>query len=118
MLYIDLNPKRACKVKHPKHNEFSSYAYYAHGKEDPLMTPAPSYLEMGITPERRQAAYRALIDEILKNDWQEKQPYSSVCFIGDPEWATAKHQELREIQKARVAVWKAIYRQRFRSTVP
>ena len=113
MLYIDLNPKRAYKVKHPRDNEYSSYAYYADGKEDPLITPAPSYIELGKTAEQRQQAYQAMVTEILRNDWKEKKPYSSSYFIGDPEWVTRKHRELREIQSEQYAAWRERYINRF-----
>jgi len=113
MQYIDLNPKRAHKVKHPRNNQYSSYAYYAHGAEDPLITPAPSYLELGPTDERRQIAYRTMIEEILQNDWKEKKPYSSVCFIGDPDWTTRKHREIKEVRKAQYEDWSARYQRRF-----
>ena len=92
MLYIDLNPKRAGKVRDPKQNEWSSFAYYAYGKEDLLITPAPSYLELALTDERRKACYLAMIEEILQNDWKEKKGYSSVSFIGNPYWVIKKNQ--------------------------
>lgn len=113
MTYIDLNPKRARKVKHPKQNEFSSYHYYAYGKADPLVTPAPVYLEMAATPERRQALYRERVELILQNDWKEKRPYSSVCFIGNPEWVNRKMRVLRGIQKDYYREWQKRYTARF-----
>lgn len=113
MLYVDLNPKRAGKVSHPHENEFSSYAYYSHGKEDPLITPAPSYLELGLNPARRQEAYRQLVEEILKNDWREKRPYSSCPFIGNPDWVHRKTFELRENSRSRYLLWKQKYREKF-----
>lgn len=113
MLYIDLNPKRAGKVNHPKDYPFSSFAYYAYGKEDSLLTPAPSYVELGSTPQRRQEAYRAMIEEILKNDWKEKKPYSSVPFIGDPDWVIKKSLELKEISRERFQRWRERYKEKF-----
>jgi len=113
MLYIDLNPKRADKVKHPDDNEYSSYAYYAHGHEDPLITPAPSYLELATTAERCQKAYQALVKEILQNDWKEKKPYSSAHFIGDPQWVLRRNRALRQIRREQFAEWKERYTSRF-----
>lgn len=114
MLYIDLNPKRAGKARHPRANEYSSFRYYAYGKDDPLLTPAPSYLELGKTPKRRQKCYQAMIAEILKNDWKEKRPYSSTPFIGNPDWVKLKIEELKSIRRERYRLWKAMHRQRFR----
>jgi len=105
--------KRAGKVRHPKANGYSSFRYYAYGEEDPLITPAPSYLELATTEKCRQACYQELIVEILKNNWKEKQPYSSVAFIGNPEWALGKLEELKSIRRERFRLWKAIHRQRF-----
>jgi len=113
MLYIDLNPKRAHKVSHPQDNEYSSYAYYAHGQADPLITPAPSYLALATTTERRQRVYQALVEEILKNDWKEKKPYSSVYFIGNPDWVIRKNRQIKEIRKEQFAAWKERYATRF-----
>ena len=114
MLYIDLNPKRAGKVRHPRSNEYSSFRYYAYGKDDPLITPAPSYLALAATPKRRQQCYRAMVTDILKNDWKEKKPYSSEPFIGNPDWVKLKIEELKSIRRERQRLWKAIHRQRFR----
>ena len=118
MLYIDLNPKRAYKVKHPRHNEYSSFGYYAYGSDDPLITPAPSYLDLSTTPKHRQAAYLAMIQEILKNDWKEKKPYSSTCFIGNPNWVNWKTRKIEEIRKDQYADWKERHALRFGENVP
>lgn len=113
MFYIDLNPKRAGKVSHPDKNEFSSYAHYAFGAVDPLITPAPSYLDLGTTPERRQQSYQFLVEEILKQDWKEKRPYSSVYFIGDPNWVIQKNRILQQIKQEQRTLWKKRFKERF-----
>ncbi len=113
MRYIDLNPKRAGKVFHPDDNQFSSYRYYAHGENDPLITPAPSYLTLGNTPEQRQSEYRALVEHLLQNDWKNKQPYSSQPFIGNPDWVLHKSKQLDQIYQQKIANWKQRYRERF-----
>lgn len=113
MIYIDLNPKRAGKVSHPKDYPFSSFSYYAYGEENPLITPAPAYVELGSIPQRRQEAYRALIEEILKNDWKEKKPYSSVPFIGDPDWVTKRSIVLKDVSRRRFRRWKERYKEKF-----
>ncbi len=113
MLYVDLNPKRSGKNRHPQNNEFSSYSYYAEGNPDPLITPAPSYLDMAATPEKRQAAYRSLVEEILKNDWKEKKPYSSLPFIGNPDWVIRKTRALKIVSRERYLRWQKRYQLKF-----
>jgi len=54
MQYVDLNPFRAKIVKHPKNYRWSSFAYYAYGKSDPLITPSPSYLSLSNNDFDRQ----------------------------------------------------------------
>lgn len=95
MYYIDLNPKRAHIVRHPRQYRWSSYNYYAHGIPDRLITPAPCYINLGETSRIRQKNYRTMVEAILKNDWKEKKPYSSVQFIGDPEWVTGRMEQLK-----------------------
>lgn len=113
MFYIDLNPKRAGMVKYPEEYKWSSYHYYAHGKEDRLITSAPSYLEMGKTPEERQNIYKTMVGEILKDDWKAKKPYSSIPFIGDPIWVKEKYEELARIKREKKREWQERYFQRF-----
>ncbi len=113
MLYLDLNPKRARKVSHPQKNTWSSYAYYAHGKSDPLITPALVYLELGQTPKERQSVYQSMVEEILKNDWKEKKPYSSIPFIGNPQWVKNRSEKLKTEQWLKTFEWKTRYNQKF-----
>lgn len=102
MTYIDLNPKRAKMVKHPKYNSCSSFAHYAYGKKDELIDEAPSYTQLGKTPDERQRVYLKLVDEIIKNDWEKREPYSSVNFIGNPDWVIKKSKALhKECEKKR-----------------
>lgn len=113
MLYIDMNPKRAHKVNHPRENQWSSYGYYAYGKEDPLISPAPSYLLLGSNARERQKNYRELVVEILKNDWKEKKPYSSEKFIGNSDWVIMRGRELRDRSRGDYKSWINRYRERF-----
>lgn len=117
ILYIDFNPKRAGKVTHPRHNEFSSYRCYALGEKDPLITPPATYLALGTTPEKRQAAYRALVQQILQCDWAEKRPYSSVLFIGDPSWVLQRSLEIKALRRQIYQEWKARHRARYASNL-
>lgn len=93
IVYIDLNPYRAGKVEHPKDNEWSSFAYYAYGKEDALITPAPSYLALGNTDATRQKIYREMVNSLLVQPRAVN--ISQTYFIGDPDWVTAKYKELK-----------------------
>jgi putative transposase len=113
MFYNDLNPKRARMVIHPKDYAWSSFHFYAYGKEDSLITTAPCYLALGRTPRERQEIYRKMVEEILKNDWKEKRPYSSAYFIGNPEWVRKKNRELEEIRQRKWIEWKERFKSKF-----
>lgn len=101
MSYSDLNQYRAGKVKHPKHNKWSSYQYYAYGKKDPLITPSPSYLALGNTDAEQQHAYRCMVESLIEN--ADTINISHTYFIGDPEWVIKKYMELREMMKKKMS---------------
>lgn len=69
--YIELNAPVAGLAKSPEEYRWSSYIYYALGKEDPLITPAQWYIELGTTETERQRAYKTFIYEGLESDWEE-----------------------------------------------
>lgn len=96
MYYQDLNSYRAGKVSHPRKNKWSSYQYYAHGQQDPLITPAPSYLGMADTPEERQRMYRENVDCIIGKEGLRKRDYSTAQYIGDPTWVRERYEEMQE----------------------
>jgi putative transposase len=60
MRYIELNPVRAGMVSHPSEYPWSSYHFNALGQANDLLRPSHEYLQLGMTDEARQAAYRAL----------------------------------------------------------
>ena len=91
MAYGDLNGVRCGRDKLPEEAKWSSYAYYAYGKEDPLITPAVSYLALGETAEKRRRAYRGMVQELIK---QDKINISNTCFIGDPDWVKKQYEGL------------------------
>ena len=100
MIYHDLNEVRCGKSNDPTHNELSSYAHYAEGKEDPLLTDPDFYLTLGRTPRERQLAYRALVLEILTIAPRKKNgAYTQQLYIGDPLWVEEKTKELKELRK-------------------
>jgi len=94
MAYIDLNQHRVKKVPHPRKNTWSSYRYYAHGRPDPLITPAPSYLALGRIPLERRREYRAMVEALMEH--REMMNISHTSFIGDPAWVIRKYRELCE----------------------
>jgi len=113
MFYVELNPKRADMVKHPKDYNWNSYRYYAYGEKNPLIDPPESYLSLGKTPKERQRKYRQMVEEILKDDWKEKKPYSSQPFIGDPNWVKRKSEELRAKRREMRERWKENFQVKF-----
>jgi len=94
MTYGDLNPCRVGKTTKPDEYRWSSYGYYAYGKKDPLITPAPSYLALGDTPEERQKVYREMVHELFNSPRYIN--ISHTRFIGDPDWVLEKYKEMKE----------------------
>lgn len=105
MIYGDLNGVRCGRDKRPEDARWSSYAAYAYGKLDPLLTPPPAYLAIGVTPEERQRAYRTMVRDLLH---QDRINISQTCFIGDPDWVTQQYAALVAAQRHRVTLrmWK------------
>lgn len=93
MAYIDLNPYRAGKVRHPKGNQWSSFGYYAYGEEDKLITPAPSYLALAETDITRQKMYREMVTELMLH--KKELDISHTYFIGNPDWVVRKYKEMK-----------------------
>jgi putative transposase len=65
--YIELNPVRAGMVTHARDYPWSSYRGNAEGREDPLLTPHPAYLALGIDHEGVRRAYQSLFDISLES---------------------------------------------------
>jgi putative transposase len=61
--YIELNPRRARIVAHPRQYRWSSYRMNAEGKASGLIEPHDQYLRLAGTPEARRHAYQALFRE-------------------------------------------------------
>jgi len=70
--YIELNPVRADIVKAPEDYEWSSYGYYALGRENGLLSPHNEYRALGASDEERQDAYRRLFDSHVDADGREE----------------------------------------------
>lgn len=116
MQYADLNPKRAGMVNHPKDYAWTSLHYYAYGKEDSLITPAPNYEKLGATDQERQEAYLSMIEAILQSDWKDKKPYSSSPFVGNPTWVEARVKLLREAISSKKQIWRKHFEEVFMRT--
>lgn len=57
MRYIELNPVRAHMVEHPGEYRWSSYACNAHGRNDRLIVPHPTYGALAADAARRPNAW-------------------------------------------------------------
>ena len=68
--YIERNPVKAAMVRRAADYPFSSAAYYAHGRSDPLITPNLYYEGLGKTSEMRQQNYRIFLEM--------EEPYATV----------------------------------------
>ena len=56
--YVERNPVDAKLVGNPADHPYSSYLFYATGKENALLTESPLYLNFGHSLTERRAAYR------------------------------------------------------------
>jgi putative transposase len=63
MRYMELNPVRAGMVEHPSEYPWSSYDCNALGQANELITPYLEYQRLGATDEKRQEAYRQLVEQ-------------------------------------------------------
>ncbi len=71
--YIELNPVRANIVKDPNDYLYSSYSYYAEGKEDKLLTEDFFYKGLGKDKEERQSNYKEMfVDAIVEKNYNKK----------------------------------------------
>jgi putative transposase len=61
--YIELNPVRAAMVGQPSDYPWSSYRHNAAGQASELVTEHPLYRSLGLNPQARRAAYRALFND-------------------------------------------------------
>lgn len=71
--YIELNPVRANTVDKPEDYSYSSYTYYAFGKENDLITEDIIYSGLGNSSNQRQDIYRKIIiDDIVVKNYKAK----------------------------------------------
>jgi putative transposase len=91
MFYGDWNPVKAGLCRHPADYKFSSYRFYAFGeasKWSAHLTPPQWYMDLGETPQERQARYREQCDryylEKLLPELEEAESgyaYGSVRYV-------------------------------------
>ena len=95
--YIDLNPVRAGMVEHAADYEWSSFRHLAYGAPDDLVSPHQEYLELGETPDERQARYRALCDEAMSRGAGDaiRRATRSNAVVGDDEFTDRIEASLR-----------------------
>ncbi|MGE3975598.1 MAG: transposase [Bdellovibrionales bacterium] len=96
--YIEANPLRAgkCTEKQLRAYKYSSYRFYAYGIEDEftdILTIPDWYIALGSTPQERQAKYRNLFQEYLK-DTNFTNFFAP--FIGSPIWVLKTQQTVIE----------------------
>ena len=60
--YIERNPLRAGIVQELSDYSWSSYNYYANGKNDDIIDTNPAYHWFGKTPQERQVNYKAYVE--------------------------------------------------------
>jgi putative transposase len=76
--YVEQNPVRARIVQASEAYRWSSYRIHALGESPDWWVPHPVFVELGTSPEERQAAYRAICGELLsesqlvcvRNNWR------------------------------------------------
>jgi putative transposase len=59
--YVERNPLEAHLVQKLEDYPYSSYAYYANGRKDELLTENPVFETLGETAEARRAAYSTYV---------------------------------------------------------
>ena len=65
--YIELNPVRASLAEDAGAYPWSSYEFYARGRDSGLLTPNPLYELMGSAEAERRAAYQRFVSEGLRS---------------------------------------------------
>jgi putative transposase len=86
MRYIDKNPVRAGIVTKATAYPWSSYGYYAYGRHDDLIDPAPEYLGLHKLAVKRRMMYRELVNRLFGRGEQRLPEMTTWYYIGDPDW--------------------------------
>lgn len=83
--YIELNPVKANMVTRPEEYQWSSYHFYAYGREDMLVSPSPEYLGLAESQEMRQKLYRDFVQDGLKEK-RGLERYFRAGYLGSDEF--------------------------------
>lgn len=88
MVYLDLNPVRACVCARPAEFRWSSHGYYAGLRGDRLITPHPVYWQLGNTPFAREARYAELVAQGLdgEHDRALRESAAKGWALGEPDF--------------------------------
>jgi putative transposase len=103
-VYIDLNPVRAGMVDSPESYPWSSHGHYVSGRADRLVTPHPTWWELGNTPFAREAAYRDMVHAGLSSAEQQALTDSALrgWALGDGAYvADLQRRTERRVSKAK-----------------
>ena len=73
--YIERNPIKAKLVTDPQKYPYTSYAFYASGKKDPLIEESPLYTTLGSSTIQRRAAYRFYVTHERRQEVEINSPF-------------------------------------------
>ncbi|MBN1114502.1 MAG: transposase, partial [Oligoflexia bacterium] len=91
MAYLDLNPVKARKVKHPAKASYTSYLKYAKGEESFFDTPE-AYLKLGKTVKERCTAYRQYVYMEMRINGLLESDFGKGCCITEEAELYIKHK--------------------------
>ena len=91
--YIELNPVRADRVKHPADYPWSSYHYNALGVSNGLIKAHTVYTALGRGASSRQSAYRALFEQQIP-----EQTMDEIRAATNKAWVLGDARFLKQIE--------------------
>ncbi|MDH5233113.1 MAG: transposase [Gammaproteobacteria bacterium] len=91
--YIELNPVRADRVKHPADYPWSSYHYNALGVSNGLIKAHTVYTALGRGASSRQSAYRALFEQQIP-----EQTMDEIRAATNKAWVLGNERFLQQIE--------------------
>ena len=97
--YIELNPVRAGMVDKVSRYRWSSYGTNGEGRPSPLITPHARYMQLGTSPEGRQATYRSLFNQPISAEVlsqirtaiQRNRPLGNEAFLREVDELQTAH---------------------------
>jgi putative transposase len=94
--YVELNPVRAGFVEDPGEYQYSSYGFYAEGRNNDLISEDMFYSELGKVGEERRRRYRELVVGI-EVEGSYKRPVWGVQEQRNNEERKRKYHEKRKL---------------------